>query len=245
MSYQYVYIIGAVVVVFAIWSRWKLAKGKREQGDKNVSAVAARLGMGVVEGDGNINLYYFQQPARDFERKIVCHGQPYGRPASWWLMDGQKTNDYLVVRKITHSFGCFLEVQTQIQGPVFEAVLRAPNEYLIPHQELAERGDLHPVSTGNAQLDAMFVVRASDPRVGPALAPALTILASHLYVHLAGSENRIWSSFSRTALPYFGSAAEEYLLAVEAAACAIEGRPIPAQPVMTAHAAGPHTGPSA
>jgi hypothetical protein len=74
----------------------------------------------------------------------------------------------------------------------------------------------------------MFVVRSADPRVVPPLAAALQVLSTQLYVHLAGEGNRIWMSFARMGLPYFSSAPEEFLLALESAACALEGRPAPA-----------------
>jgi hypothetical protein len=232
MPYWWIYIVGAVVVgAVVIWSRMRLAKGMAESADKAVAAVAARLSMSVVEGDPRLNLYYFQQPSSDFERRIRAEGQPYGRPARWTVVDGQKTNEYLVVRTVTRTFGCFLEVRTGVRFPPFEAFLRSPNQYLIPEQDLAERRELAETRTGDVALDARLVVRAADPRIGPVLAPALRILCDQQFVHLAGADDRLWISFTRYGLPYFAHAAEHYLLAVETAACALEGRPIPAQPI--------------
>jgi hypothetical protein len=85
------------------------------------------------------------------------------------------------------------------------------------------------VSTGHLALDARFVVRAADPRVGPALVPALQALDAQLFIHLAGEGGAVWMAFTRWGLPYLSYAPEEYLLALESAACAFEGRPAPAR----------------
>jgi hypothetical protein len=221
--------IVAIALVFVLWSRRRVASAIASNGDKNLSAVALRLGLTVVEGDANTNLLYFMQPSADFSRRIRATGQPYGRPVELTIVDGRKTDEYIVARRITTTFGCFLEATTRVRLPPFEVVLRQPNQYLVPHQAFAGRPGMFEVPIGQPQLDAMFVVRSTDPRIGPALAGALSTLATHLFVHLAGEDTRLWSSFTRMGLPYFAQAAEEYLLALESAACGVEGRPAPAR----------------
>jgi hypothetical protein len=196
--------------------------------DKNVGAVAARLGLHVTEGDPNTNLLYFQQPTGDYSRQIVARGEPYGRPVSFTIIDGQKTSEYLVARKVTTKFGCLLEATTQVNVPAFELYLRQPNQYLVPPVEFADRADLKDTPTGVPDLDALFVVRSADPRVAVALVPALKVLSTSLIAHLAGEGNRIWMSFGRYGLPYLGTGPEELLLALESAACGLEGRAAPA-----------------
>lgn len=234
MNIAYVLVVLVFVVGFAIYQKKRIGEFKSANADKNLGSVAARLGLTVVEGDPSLNLLLFQQPAGDFERKIRLTGRPYGRPTSFLIFDGQKTNDYLIVRQITHSFGCFLEAQTNVTFPAFEVVLRNPHQYLPPALELADRPELREVATGDPQLDALFVLRALDPRVGPALIPALRLVRAHQYVHFAGEGNRVWSSMTRMGLPYFGHAPEEVLLALETAACGLEGRPAPSRPATLA-----------
>ena len=234
MNIAYVLVVIALVVGFALYQKKRMGEFKAANADKNLGSVAARLGMTVVEGDPNLNLLLFQQPAGDFERKIRLAGQPYGRPTSFLLFDGKKTNDYVIVRKITQSFGCFLEAQTNVTFPAFEVVLRNPHQYLPPALEFADRPELREVTTGNPQLDARFVIRSIDPRVGPALIPALSVVREHQYVHFAGDGSRVWSSMPRMGLPYFGYAPEEVLLALESAACGLEGRPAPSRPATLA-----------
>jgi len=223
------YAFGAIVIAFAIWSRLRLRAGVKQHADKNLGAMTTRLGLVVEAGDPTINLLYFQQPAGDFQRELRASGQPYGRPVRFTLMDGTKTSHYVVARKITHSFGCFLEAQVRAAAPAFEVVLREPNQYLIANREFAERPGMMEVRTGNPALDARYLIRALDPRIGPALVPALEALGQQVFVHLAGDNGQVWMSFPRMGLPYLSYAPEEYLLALESAACGLEGRAAPAR----------------
>ncbi len=223
-------LLGGLAIAYAIWGRRRLAATLAENTDKTFGAIAARLGLTVSEGDATVNLLYFQQPNKDFKRTLRAAGQPYAHPASLTILDGKSTSEYLVMREITTSFGCFLELGSSATLPVFEVVLRSPNQYLVPNQQFAERAELVPVATGNAALDGLFSIRASDPRIAPALVPALELMSSMLYVHIACAGPRLYVSFTRFGLAYFASAAEEYLLALETAACALEGRPLPARP---------------
>jgi hypothetical protein len=196
--------------------------------DKTLGALATRMGLQVVEGDPTLNLLYFQQPSGDFKRSLSAQGSPYGRPVRFTLVDGQKTNEYLVARKITSSFGCFLEVELQASVPPFELSLREPNQYLVPNLEFAERPELATVVHPDPELERAFVIRAADARWAQALTPALKLLSTQQMVHLAGEGQRVWMSFPRMGLPSLSYAPEEYLLALETAACGLEGRPAPA-----------------
>jgi hypothetical protein len=224
-----VYLVAPLVLGLMLWQRRKLSTAIAANTDKSFGAVAQRLGLAITEGDPSLNLLYFQQPARDFQRTLSAQGQPYGRPARFTLIDGQKTSNYLVARKITTSYGCFLEVETQARLPAFELSLREPNQYLVPNLEFAERKDLSAASCGDAELDRLFVIRAADPRVAPALIPALKVLSTQLAVHMAGEGQKLWISLPRFALPYFAQGPEEFMLALESAACGLEGRPAPAR----------------
>ena len=223
-----VFVIVPLALGLMVFQRRKLAAGLAANTDKTFGAVATRLGLQVTEGDPTLNLLYFQQPTGDFKRLLTAQGQPYGRPTRLVVMDGQKTNEYIVARRITTSFGCFLEVDTTLNLPAFEVSLREPNQYLVPNLEFAGRPELVAASSGDPLLDRQFAIRAVDARLAPALASALKLLSTQQAAHLAGEGTRIWMSFPRMGLAYLAFAPEEYLLALESAACGIEGRPAPA-----------------
>lgn len=224
-------VIVIVVAVFAlfIYQRMRLKQGLAQNQDKNFGAIAARLGMHVEEGDPNTNLLYFMEKMGNYRRELRASGKPYAHAGSFKLVDGVKTQDYIAVRRVTHTYGCFLQLQLQRTVASFEVVLRSPNEYLVPNQELADRTELREMPTGNAAIDAQFIVRSSEPGTAALLAPALEILSQHLFVHLAGDGNELWIGVTRWGLPYFAQAAEAYLLAIETAACALEGQALPAR----------------
>mgnify|MGYP001326760918 CR=1 FL=1 len=224
-------VVALVVVVLAmvVWQRMRLSQSLAENKDKTLGALAARLGLADEEGDPALNLMFFQQPSGDYQRQLRASGAPYGRKAAFILLDGVATSEYIVYRRITHSFGCFLDVELAREVARFEVVLRAPNEYLLPLQGMADDASLKEAKTGNPQLDGRYVVRTADPALAPLLAPALEVLGQQHFVHLAGQGNRVWSSFTRMGLPYLSYAPEEYLLALETAACALEGKPLPAR----------------
>lgn len=212
---------------WVLWNKKRLKQSMAENSDKTVEGVAARMGLAIVQGDPQLNLLYFMQPSGDYQRTIQLAGRPYGRGVQFLVSDGQKTNELLVARKVTTTFGgrLTLEVPT---APVFEVVLRDPNKYLVVEQEYAELS-LPEVSTGVPALDAQFIVRAEHAHVGPALVDALTLLSTHHYVHLVGGSHEIWMRVERIGLPYVAASPAEYLLALETAACVLEGRPAPAQ----------------
>jgi len=231
MSPYFGLVLVVLVLGYAVWGRLKLKGAMAANADKNIAPLMARLGLSIVEGDGNLNLLYFaaEQPIGDFSRKIRATGTPYDHPTQFTLTESKETNEYLVARKITTRFGCYLEVAMQVATPTFEVTLRAPNQYLVPRPQFEERTDLQEAATGSPALDRALIVRCADPTVARRIAPALESLTTQLYVHLAGDGNRVWIGFTRMALPYFANAPEEALLALASVACALEGRALPAQ----------------
>lgn len=215
-----------LMLVWMLWNKRRAKAAIEENADKNAGVVAERLGLQVVEGDPKQNLLYFLQPMGDYARTIRMVGRPYGRPTEFWVHDGRKVQEYIVASKTTWTFGSRLEVEVA-QIHAFEVMLRQPNAYLKVEGDF-QKPPLPEVRTGVPHLDAHFIVRAGHPGIGPALVGALQLLATHHYVHLAGAGQKMWIKWERISLGYFAHSAEEYMLALETAACALEGRPAPA-----------------
>ena len=229
MPLPLVFVLVIVVLGLFIFQRMKLKQGLAENQDKNFGAVADRMGLRVETGDPNTNLLYFMEKMGNYDRELRASGQPYAHIASFLVKDGVKKQDLIAVRRITRTYGCFLQLKLRQPIAPFEVVLRNPNQYLIPTEDMAERVDLQEAPSGNPTVDAQFVIRTLDPRVAAALVPALQILSAQLFVHLAGDGDELWVNVTRMGLPYFSAAPEEYMLAVETAACALEGLPLPAR----------------
>lgn len=229
-------ILSVLGYVFLYWfsrvQQRRIAKFHADNADKTVAAIARRLGLAVVEGDPDFNLGFSLQAGGDFDRQIFLRGQPYGRPTTFQLVESQRLEENLWSESsatVKQAFTANMAVCTTAPFPAFEVVLRRPHHLCLPPLEFRHRTDLREVSTGNARLDEIFVVRAADPRVGPALAGALTLLVGHVYVHMAGDAGRIWTSLTRIGVPYFAYAPEVALVALATAACGLEGRRAPAE----------------
>ncbi|HEX2731965.1 MAG TPA: hypothetical protein VHM70_10175 [Polyangiaceae bacterium] len=217
-----------VMLGWVIWNKMRLNAGKEEHKDKSLQSFSERMGLQIVQGDPKLNLLYFQQPMGDFQRTIELVGRPYGRGVRFVISDGQRTSQLVVARRVTSSFGCRLSLEAP-NTPTFEVFLRNPtNSALVPTRD-HDALPLHEVRTGNPTLDMLFQVRSDNPNIGPALVPALNLLSTHQYVHLAGGSGQIWMNVERVVLGYVAAAPAEYLLALETAACGLEGRPAPAQ----------------
>jgi hypothetical protein len=196
--------------------------------DKSAGVIASRLGLTLVEGDPTLNLLYLMQPAGEFKRRVRMAGTPYGHPVELDFADGYEvTKDLYVYREATITFRCMLSVAVNAAFPDFEVTLRTPNPYLTP--ECAITGQVGEARLPQPQLDELLRVATNDPRVAHALAPVLSLLATQPFVHVLGTKGRVLTFFPRMGVPYFASAPEEYLFALESIACALEGRPAPAQ----------------
>ena len=224
-------LIVVVIATFAmfIWSRKKLKTGMAQSQDKTFGSVAVRMGLRVDEGEPNTNLLYFFEQGGNYKRTLRATGQPYAHATTFWLTDSVERKEFFRYIRTTKSYGCFLEVKPQQPVAPFEVMLRNPHKYIIPPQDLGDRAELREIPSGNPAIDAQFIIRAVDTRVPAALVPALQILSQQLYVHLAGEGDLIWMNMNKTGLAYFSAAAEEYLLAMETAACSFEGKPLPAR----------------
>jgi len=229
MPIPLVIVVVLAVVAMFIWQRLRMRQVVAQNQDKAFGSVADRLGMRVEEGDPNTNLLLFVEKAGNYKRTLKASGQPYAHAGSFALMDGVEKSEYLVYRRITHSFGCYLELKLRQPILPIEVVLRNPNPYLIPNQDLLGRPDFREMQCGDPAIDAQFIIRSADARTVAAVVPALQILAPQLFVHLAGEGDQLWINLTRMALPYFAAAVEEYMLAIETAACGIEGLPLPAR----------------
>jgi hypothetical protein len=220
-----VYVMPVLVVALLVYTFAMRKRGIAATTHATVGSLAQRLGLQVVQGDPSINLYYLAQPNRDYDRNIQLVGAPYGREVKWDLTDGTRSQDFLVLVKVTTTWGCFLVARVGAHFPEFEVKLRNPNEYLVPETSLPH---LPEASTGDPTIDATFRVAIADPRYAPLLVPAIQALAGQLYVHFVGQGGVVMIPITRYGLSYFVNAAEQYLHALEMLACALEGRQPPA-----------------
>jgi hypothetical protein len=220
-----VYVMPVIVLALVIYTFVMRKRGLAATTHATVGSMAQRLGLQVIQGDPSINLYYLAQPNRNYQRNIQLVGAPYGREIRWDLTDGTRSQDFLVIVKVTTTWGCFLVARVGAHFPDFEVKLRNPNQYLVPETSLPH---LPEAPTGEPSIDAAYRVAIADPRYAPSLVPAIQALAGQLYVHIIGQGGVVMIPITRFGLSYFVHAAEQYLYALEVLACTLEGRHPPA-----------------
>lgn len=221
----FVYVMPVIVIAMLVYTFVMRKRGLAATTHATVGSMAQRLGLQVIQGDPSINLYYLAQPNRNYKRNIQLVGAPYGREVKWDLTDGTRSQDFLVVVKVTTTWGCFLVAKVGAYVPDFDVKLRSPNQYLVPDASLPH---LPEALTGDPSIDAAYRVAIADPRYAPSLVPAIKALAGELYVHIVGQGGVVMIPITRFGLPYFVNAAEKYLYALEVLACTLEGKQPPA-----------------
>jgi hypothetical protein len=227
----YVYVLPPIVIAMLIASVVMRRRGIAGTQHATVGALAQRLGLSILEGDPSTNLYYLTQPGRNETHSIRLAGQPYGRRVEFDFTNGKRTQDYLVLVSTTYTWGCYLAVHLNAPVPDFEVTARQPTQYLEPEVMLSS---LPEVRTGDPELDSNYRIVSADPRIAPALAPALRQLSGMLYVHLVAQKGVVMMPITRTGLNYVVHDAERVLQALVTAAGALDGQPAPQQ-VYPAH----------
>lgn len=221
MPTYFVYVLVPIVLGFFVWSIVMRKKGIAQTQHATVGALAQRLGLSIVEGEPSMNLYYLTQPGRNETQSIRLQGTPYGRRVEFDFTNGKRTQDFLVLVRTTYTWGCYLVVYLDGHAADFEVTPRQPTQYLEPEVMLSH---LPEIASGDPLIDATYRIVASDPRVGPALAPALQQLSGMLYVHLVGQNGVVMVPITRTGLNYVVHDAERLLQAMVTAAGALDGR---------------------
>lgn len=222
-----VYVLPPIVILMFVGSIILRRRGIAQTQHATVGALAQRLGLSIVEGDPSTNLYYLTQPGRNDTHSIRLAGTPFGRRVEFDFTNGKRTQDLLVLVTTTYTWGCYLVVHLHAPVADFEVTARQPTQYLEPNLMHASLPEIH---TGDPSLDASYRITASDPRIGPALAPALRLLGGMLYVHLVAQKGVLMVPITRTGLNYVVHDAERILQAMITAAAALDGHLVPTVP---------------
>ena len=115
-----------------------------------------------------------------------------------------------------------------------------------PHAGLGATSVFEPLppaaSFGDPSMDQVLRVEADDPSLPARIASCAVPLVAMTYVHVVGDAGRVWYDMAHSdsamysqgiATGYGYHFIDQILWVLAAMACAIEGRPAPAQPVAT------------
>jgi len=174
--------------------------------------LARRLGLNLIEGDPNFNLF-IRQASVDVMRgptdknpvniQIRMQGEPHGVPIELTYL--YRVEKKTGISTITWStwFDCRMTAFSKQPFPVFEVISRAT-----PAGSIALTQALAPVSTGNPSVDASYSVGTREPAVAQILGQALPNFSTFATagVHLVGDGNRISYVMQQDTAPLVGSA---------------------------------------
>lgn len=206
---------GPVIAVVALLVLPRFGKAMMASTDKKYAEwrlgdLSQRLGLQIVEGDPTMNLMQAQtahnmakgkagrglRSLTDLQKetRIRMEGAPYGRPTQFLFRSMTRQTDAMVAKFIKTEFECRFSVRLPFAPPPFEIVLRRPSGAYKVKPELG----LPEQSFGDAGLDGHLVLCSTDPRIGPALAPAMAGLMQHTYLHIQGNGDVISSLTDET-----------------------------------------------
>jgi hypothetical protein len=238
---QYIWPIFVLLLVGAsfFYRNAMMKAANKTYANYTLADMARRLGLNVVEGDPGLNMVMAQSAhgVQRYESKggvlgalagdgtkqtrARAVGNPWGRPYEFLYWQRSDVDKGLTETLHTLYFECSLAARVNAAFPPFEVHLRTPAQFLEPNAKLA----LPPSPTGNAALDQVMVVKCADPRVAPALAPALVPLMSQGFVHILGGEGEVRALSTHASHSVLVMNAELFLRALEQIACTLEGRP--------------------
>jgi hypothetical protein len=207
-SIPYYYLLPLIVVVALAFPFVMMRLTDVLYAKYRVGNIARRMGLTLAEGDPKLNLVQAtQEHAAKFETgtggsflsrflnstketKVRLVGAPHGRPTEFVYWRRHDTKDRLVVITQESWFECRMSLQVPVAFPEFEIVRQRPHMGVYgpkPQPELP----LPPQRFGAPQLDSTLKLTAAEPRLGPALAPAVAPLGSLEFVHVQGRNGAI------------------------------------------------------
>jgi hypothetical protein len=170
--------------------------------------LAERMGLTIAEGDPKLNMVN-ATVAHNFklgtgvgsswlsrlmnttaETKARLVGTPHGRPTELVYLRRHDTKDRLLEITTVSWFECRFSVLCPVAFPEFEIVRRHPHMGVYGPKARTEL-PLPPQPFGKPALDRKLVLTTAEPRLGPALAPAVGGLLALEYVHVQGREGAL------------------------------------------------------
>ncbi len=194
-----------------------------------VGALAARLGFQIIEGNPDENLlqvpspqlFRFQLPFvrgawRGLKAQLV--GTVQGRSAVICILDQHALERGLLGRFIHTQYDGHIAAEVRAPFPAFEVISRTQHAMMAADSKLAAP----IVSFGDAQLDAVAILRSHDPRIAPVIREAVRSMLAVQWFCIRGEPGRVvfdTKPFTKTML---FDAAEPVLTSLALTASALE-----------------------
>ncbi|UJR87314.1 MULTISPECIES: hypothetical protein [Sandaracinus] len=177
MTYLIPLVALVAVVAFMVLQRQRLAQAGQTYAPFELSKLAPRLGLQIVNGDPGANIMLAPHNTvgtrisddKPYEWNVRLQGSPRGRPVDFLYYHRRERQTGLVEIKYTYYDDAFIAVQLRPGAPEFELVSNQSSLGAI------SRRHPWPVQrSGDPNVGREFTIAANDPSVGAKLAPFLS-----------------------------------------------------------------------
>lgn len=214
----YFVVPGAMLVFVFVGIPIIMKVSEKKHSQYRIGELAERMGLQVIEGDPSANLvmgagHYDAETEKVGGRirqfvgdeadttSILLRGAPHGRPTEFVYFLRTEKADRVAVKFVKQQFDCRFSLQVPVELPPFELVLRKRPKAQYAPKASPEWG-LPQQSFGDPDLDGRYTLTARDPRLGPALVPAMVELAEHKYLHVQANGRVMQSVIPEDALMF-------------------------------------------
>lgn len=194
-----------------------------------VGALAARLGFEIIEGNPDDNLVkvplpqfvrieipFVRGPWRGLKAELV--GGVHGRSAVIRILDLHAFERGLFSRFIHTKYDGHIATEVRAPFPAFEVIARTQHAMIAPESKLAAP----VVSFGDAQLDALVILRSHDARIAPVIREAVRSMLPVQWFCIRGERGRVVFDTTPLTKTMLFDSAEPVLTSLALTAHAIE-----------------------
>lgn len=211
-------VLGFVAYYMLVMRKRQVANYDSQNSSFRAGELARRLGLRLVSGDENFNLFITQTDKQimsgptdknpiDVDVRMEGSQDGVGLELVYYYRVTQKTDTSYLANRITvereTTFDCRMTARTKQPFPPFEVVSRSTPIGAI-QQSLA----MAPMATGNPAVDATYLVATQEPQMAQLLGQLLPAYAqlAQAGVHLVGDGQSISFVMKRDKSPLVASA---------------------------------------
>jgi hypothetical protein len=213
-------------------------------------ALAQRLGLTLVRGNPETNLQFADKGGVEHQHTdVLLSGTPHGVPTEIVYFrkakDATSVGSALLGRSVTEvTWDCRIAARIETHVGRFQIRLKKPAQYLDASNYFDT--ELPLASFGVPELDAVLLLEADDPSIGPKLASIVGPLTTMPYVHVVGERGHVSFDMAHCQNALYGTGlatsygfhfVEPLVHLLASAVCVLEGRSLPAQAPVAARAA--------
>lgn len=177
------------VIGYMIWAQKARGQMQKDTAQYQAGAIAQRLGMRVVRGDPNTNLFVNGAGLANQRYDVHVTGERQGVPLEIVYFKEVWTETGILTTTVHRQWEGRLTALTQAAFGHFEVTLRQPQQWNGVRSFFAN--PMPELSTGDPRTDSLLRVTGDNPAIAGALGGLLAPLTRLNYVHVVGRPGQI------------------------------------------------------